>query len=209
MNALAFSPQSNLLNTIVTGDPNEKGPVFASIDSDGVYSVYGPAPAAALVGEIDDKPDYWLMDNTTWYQVNWNQTDANTYAETKASGSWSSFAYYVYDWAFIPDAGDYLWTVATSKSDNSAALARFSRTSHTWEVVKNYGNLIGDDHFGPAWGYFGKTLFTSESKTGNIYSITVPDGTPKMLSLSNIKSQGFFNDGARCWNNSLSDFPLP
>lgn len=206
-NALAFHPQELGLVSIVD-DPDYADPVLATIDGDGKYTVFDSVTAKWKVGEIDEYLDYWVMDNTTWAQIGLDidsgpKKDGADYGKVKATGP-IVFGYYVYDWAYLQGTGKYLWSIGTSKADGSSALVRWDMATTSWSVVQNYGNIDGVNEWGPAWGYLDSKLWMQESQTGDIYQITVPDGTPFKLSTAEVITPAFNNDGAKCWNNTLS-----
>lgn len=206
-NALAFHPETIGLVSIVD-DPKYKNPVLAFIDGKGGVNVYEEVTNKWKVGEIDEDSQYWVMDNTTWANYDLDlfggpKKDGTNLGKLKASGP-INFGYYVYDWAYLQGTGKYLWSIGTSKADGSSALVRWSMDSSSWSVVQNYGNIDGVNQWGPAWGYLDSKLWMQESQTGDIYQITVPNGRPTKISTAQVITPAFNNDGAKCWNNTLS-----
>ncbi|KAK3196403.1 hypothetical protein K4F52_000285 [Lecanicillium sp. MT-2017a] len=205
VNALAMGT-TGLLYGVITGPTVKNGPKFWYIDAKGKKTELGAKPPfRATGGEFDDQKSYWIMDGNMWSEMDFD-FKKDSFGAVKSMGTFAPWDYKVYDWAFSPKSGAYLWALGTNVNDGSAALVRWDTKAHVWDVIKNYGDVAGNDQFGPAWSD-PMALYTEEGETGNIYRISLPDGKITMLSKAEIITNPGINDGANCWNYTMPVMP--
>ncbi|GKU18142.1 unnamed protein product [Fusarium langsethiae] len=87
------------------------------------------------------------------------------------------------DWAFVPGGGDFMYSVI--------------RTSYTWQTVKSYGAVAGNNVWGALYASGDGSLYGSENTSGQIFQFPVAPtvGSPRFIATGPVSS---WNDGARC-----------
>ncbi|KAI3392754.1 hypothetical protein diail_5233 [Diaporthe ilicicola] len=165
-------------------------------------------------GDVDENSQYWASSNgKDWVQVDL-KPGSPTNGQTIASGIGAP-AQTIIDWAYVPGAGDYLWTVGFDSSTRSSGkssntyLLRFDRADKSWTTVTKFGDIAGKgDSARNAWGAVyasdDRYLYGSENNSGEIWRFPIPANGVGTSSDSPIKiSNGpaaSWNDGARCIN---------
>lgn len=159
-------------------------------------------------GDVDDSSQYWATYlGTYWMQVDLRPT-STAFATTVTSGYIASPPHYVLDWAFVPGGGNYLYGLGydqQSAGDLHTYLQRFDRTTKTWSVIADLGNVIasGKNRWGAAYSSEDGYLYGSENGSGQIWKFNIPPNgdnssfvpTSTFLAAGPTAGQ---NDGARC-----------
>lgn len=120
--------------------------------------------------------------------------------------------YFFADWAYVPYAGnDYLWGVGIDNNNgtaNYAYLYRFTKSTRTFQIVYNYGDLgirntasNGNRvNFGAVYASPDGYLYGAENLSGRTYRFTVTP--PYGAEYLGVGSTTLQNDGARCIDNT-------
>jgi hypothetical protein len=106
----------------------------------------------------------------------------------------------VYDWAYVPGGGNYLYAV-TVTSTGATFLYRFNSGTYTWtQVGAGYGTIY------PANGVVGALcatgngeLYASENSAGRIYRLSLNGVNAVLIATGPTASS---NDGAYCILNA-------
>ncbi|KAI8687235.1 hypothetical protein NCS56_00295800 [Fusarium sp. Ph1] len=147
-----------------------------------------------IMGDIDNQGRYWFSDaGRPWWAIDL-YPGSSTYGKIILSGT-ATHDDGMADWAFVPGGGDYMYAIQYTST--SSTLTRFSRTSYTWQTLKAYGNITGNNVWGALYAAADGNLYGSENTSGNIYKFPIAPtiGTPKFLAAGPVSS---WNDGARC-----------
>ncbi|KAJ4323976.1 hypothetical protein N0V84_004068 [Fusarium piperis] len=147
-----------------------------------------------IMGDIDNQGRYWFSDaGRPWWAIDL-YPGSSTYGKIILSGT-ATHDDGMADWAFVPGGGDYMYAIQYTST--SSTLTRFSRTSYTWQTLKAFGNITGQNVWGALYAAADGNLYGSENTSGNIYKFPIAPtiGTPKFLSSGPVSS---WNDGARC-----------
>ncbi|ESU16020.1 hypothetical protein FGSG_11638 [Fusarium graminearum PH-1] len=101
------------------------------------------------------------------------------------------------DRAFVPGGGDYMWSVMYNSDGSTSTLCRFSRTSYTWQTMKTFGDVAGNNVWGALYASGDGMLYGSENTSGQIFQFPIAPsiGNPKFIATGPVSS---WNDGARC-----------
>ncbi|KAI7459907.1 hypothetical protein KC351_g17508 [Hortaea werneckii] len=166
-------------------------------------------------GEVDNDCQYWAIrtadnDVARWIHVDVNQASP-VYGSIVGQGELAVPQYFYADWAYVPGAGSYLWSVGIDQPTANAYLYRFDQATLTSIIVASFGD-IGLAPFipDPASGYrlnFGAVyasadgyLYGSENISGNVYRFTVTEPYNWQFL---VRGPGTVqNDGARCIDNT-------
>ncbi|RSL69195.1 hypothetical protein CEP54_002473 [Fusarium duplospermum] len=147
-----------------------------------------------IMGDIDNQGRYWFSDaGRPWWAIDLYPGSA-TYGKIILSGT-ATHDDGMADWAFVPGGGDYMYAIQYTQT--SSTLTRFSRTSYTWQTLKAFGNITGNNVWGALYAAADGNLYGSENTSGNIYKFPIAPtiGNPKFLAAGPPSS---WNDGARC-----------
>ncbi|RSL64822.1 hypothetical protein CEP53_003909 [Fusarium sp. AF-6] len=147
-----------------------------------------------IMGDIDNQGRYWFSDaGRPWWAIDLYPGSA-TYGKIILSGT-ATHDDGMADWAFVPGGGDYMYAIQYTST--SSTLTRFSRTSYTWQTLKAFGNITGNNVWGALYAAADGNLYGSENTSGNIYKFPIAPtiGNPKFLAAGPVSS---WNDGARC-----------
>ncbi|KAJ3465412.1 hypothetical protein MRS44_006070 [Fusarium solani] len=147
-----------------------------------------------IMGDIDNQGRYWFSDaGRPWWAIDL-YPGSSTYGKIILSGT-ATHDDGMADWAFVPGGGDYMYAIQYTST--SSTLTRFSRTSYTWQTLKAFGNITGNNVWGALYAAADGNLYGSENTSGNIYKFPIAPtiGTPKFLAAGPVSS---WNDGARC-----------
>ncbi|KAI8680037.1 hypothetical protein NCS57_00283400 [Fusarium keratoplasticum] len=147
-----------------------------------------------IMGDIDNQGRYWFSDaGRPWWAIDL-YPGSSTYGKIILSGT-ATHDDGMADWAFVPGGGDYMYAIQYTST--SSTLTRFSRTSYTWQTLKAYGNITGNNVWGALYAAADGNLYGSENTSGNIYKFPIAPtiGNPKFLAAGPVSS---WNDGARC-----------
>ena len=160
------------------------------------------------VGDVDDQGGYWAATSLigsnaqTWFRVNL-APDTAGYGTVTNQGT-ATLPYPIYDWVYVPGAGNYLYALGTvplvliPPQLATTALIRFDRTTQTWSEVKNYGTIIGTNTWGATFATSNGNIYAVESITGQIWKFPVTNNGSASF-VSQFVPQGLI-DGARCFN---------
>lgn len=168
----------------------------------------------ANCGDVDENSQYWgSTGGKDWTQVDL-RPNSPTFGRTVTTGT-ATPAQGIIDWAYVPDAGNYLWSLgydSTSRSQVKASntyLLRFDRAAKSWTTVVKFGDIAGvGDGTRNAWGAVYASddgyLYGSENFSGEIWRFPIPsNGTGAPTASPTKISNGpaaTGNDGARCIN---------
>ncbi|KAI7155376.1 hypothetical protein KC349_g7012 [Hortaea werneckii] len=193
VNGIGYNVKDNLLYGTVGSSTN---PRIIAFNAQGQTSNVLNA-TASVVGDVDENGQLWLADSNagTWRQ--YSLTRGN--AALLGSGSFGT-GYAFYDWSYIPNAGNYLWSL--NQYNNLTYLIRFDRSSHQMSVIGNYGTIATNAVWGAMYAGRNQRMFASDNTGGQIWSFDIRNST---ISNANARliSQGpstSSNDGARCLN---------
>lgn len=151
------------------------------------------------VGDIDLNGRYWLSSGGNTWSVYDLYPGSVTYGQRLNSGTAPvPKALTVADWVYLPNNGQYLWSVAVNSTSKGTSLIRFSLTTFSWEAVANYPTIKAGD-WGAQYGMNNGTIYASDNTSGDIWQFPI-SGAPFLLSRG--PSSGD-NDGARCVLNLL------
>jgi hypothetical protein len=148
------------------------------------------------MGDIDNQGRFWISNQgEAWWAIDLMPGSA-TYGKIILSGT-AQNSLNCADWAFVPGGGDYMYAVMYDDNGASSTLCRFSRTTYTWQTLKAYGNLAGNNLWGAAYASQDGSLYGSENNSGQIFKFPIAPtiGTPKFIAAGPVSS---WNDGARC-----------
>lgn len=144
------------------------------------------------VGDVDEKGTMWIANNgKTWVEVD----IANAKVIANGTATSSSFSA-VYDWAYVPGGGNYLYAIS-SDSNGNGFLQRFDRTAKTWaQVSTGYGAIYPSQAtVGACYAGTDGFLYASDNTSGRIHKFNL-DGKTAVLQQTGPKASG--NDGAHC-----------
>lgn len=117
-----------------------------------------------------------------------------TFGKVVANGTATS-PYRVIDWAYVPGGGNYLYALGYNVNQaTSTYLQRFDRTTHSWTVLTDFGN-IAQNAFGAAYASDDGYLFGQENNSGGIYRFPLAGTAYALQAVGNTTKS---NDGARC-----------
>ncbi|GAB1741026.1 hypothetical protein NU219Hw_g6278t1 [Hortaea werneckii] len=166
-------------------------------------------------GEVDNDCQYWAIRTADNDVARWIHVDVNpaspVYGSIVGQGELAVPQYFYADWAYVPGAGSYLWSVGIDQPTANAYLYRFDQATLTSIIVASFGDIgLADFRPDPASGYrlnFGAVyasadgyLYGSENISGNIYRFTV---TAPYNWQFLVRGPGTVqNDGARCIDNT-------
>ncbi|KAI1065383.1 hypothetical protein LB507_000856, partial [Fusarium sp. FIESC RH6] len=148
------------------------------------------------MGDIDNQGRFWISNQgEAWWAIDLMPGSA-TYGKIILSGT-AKNTLNCADWAFVPGGGDYMYAVMYDDNGDTSTLCRFSRTTYTWQTLKAYGHITGDNLWGAAYASQDGSLYGSENSSGQIYKFPIAPtiGTPKFIAAGPVSS---WNDGARC-----------
>ncbi|KAI0398268.1 hypothetical protein F5Y17DRAFT_411693 [Xylariaceae sp. FL0594] len=191
VNAIGYNVLDNLLYARQSGK-NE----LIRIGADGsTASVATFAENKSVnVGDIDTDGFYWYgYAGRTWHQLDL-RPGSTTYGKLLANGTMDNLGLNIADWAYVPEAGSYLWSAARVPAGGSA-LVRFSLETKTWEIVRRFPN-VGGSTFGAVYGINNGTIYASDNSDGRVWAFPLTGGAPRVASQGPV-SPGL-NDGARC-----------
>ncbi|KAI6816964.1 hypothetical protein KC365_g17055 [Hortaea werneckii] len=166
-------------------------------------------------GEVDNDCQYWAIRTADNDVARWIHVDVNpaspVYGSIVGQGELAVPQYFYADWAYVPGAGSYLWSVGIDQPTANAYLYRFDQATLTSTIVASFGDIgLADFRPDPASGYrlnFGAVyasadgyLYGSENISGNIYRFTVAEPYNWQFL---VQGPGTVqNDGARCIDNT-------
>ncbi|KAI6813958.1 hypothetical protein KC342_g16607 [Hortaea werneckii] len=193
VNGIGYNVKDNLLYGTVGSSTN---PRIISFNAQGEVSNVLNA-TASVVGDVDENGQLWLADSNagTWRQYSLTRGSPGLIA----SGSFGT-GYAFYDWAYLPGAGNYLWSL--NQYNSLTYLIRFDRSSKQMSVIGNYGNIAANAVWGAMYAGDGGRMFASDNTGGQIWSFQVRNSGISR-SDAQLISQGpstSSNDGARCLN---------
>ncbi|UQC88385.1 fungal specific transcription factor [Colletotrichum lupini] len=193
INAIGYNPLDNYIYGITTVNNVNR---IIRIASNGQAVLIGPDLPTGYynVGEIDTLGRYYIsVSGGAWAQIDMNPNSA-TFTQIIATGT-STIANGVSDWVYVPGGGDYLYSITGVDANGRFSLARWSRTTHDWSIVRTYTRINGNEVFGALYASSGNTFYGSENNSGNIYNFNVNSGQPTLVSDGPVSG---VNDGARC-----------
>src|SRR5690606_5385142 len=134
----------NVLDDYIYGwDVTSGSASIVRVASDGSVTPLGiPAGAmpATVVGDVDADGQYWVLNANTWSKIDL-APGSPTYMTLVDSGTSALPAGLTtpgVDWAYVPGAGDYLYSVGQSTA-GQAQLVRFNRSTGVRNVVGSLG----------------------------------------------------------------------
>lgn len=163
------------------------------------------------VGDVDENSQFWASSQgNQWLQLDL-KPGSPTWGRTVNNGSGLP-PHIMLDWAYVPGTGNYLYGLSYDvknttlpDADNHVYLQRFERTTKTWSVVADLGNVAGtsNNRFGAVYASEDGYLFGAENGSGQIWKFSVPPNgtTTNWTPSSTFMAYGptsSSNDGARC-----------
>lgn len=142
------------------------------------------------VGDVDDNGQFWIASaGRQWLQIDISNL------RVVASGT-ATITNAVYDWAFVPGGGNFLYAVNSDASGN-AFLFRFDRTAKTWtQVSTGYGQLYpARATIGAAYAGRAGELYVSDNTSGRIHRVSLDGRTAQLIQTGPTATA---NDGAHC-----------
>jgi len=190
VNAIGYNTLDNFLYGRHTGSEQ-----LIRISADGTATPIGPLTNGGNNGDIDTDGYYWYSaGGATWNQVDL-RPDSATYGQLIDSGTATTIGA-VPDWAYIPSAGRYMYTVLPSSDGASTIFGRFSLDTKSWEAVGTYP-AIARNNWGPMYPDNNGTLYATDSDSGQIWAFPVAGGRPSLVSRGPAAGEPS-DDGARC-----------
>ena len=149
-------------------------------------------PSGLNVGDVDENGQFWVSARGSRFQQINLAPGTPKYGEVVDEGSPSGTP--VADWVYLENGGDYLYSI---RLGSTATAVRWSRTDHTWHVVKDYGRPTGGHSGFGALYAVGDELWGSDNQTGDIIAFPVLGNGPARKITAGPKTDS--NDGARCF----------
>ncbi|KAG9511889.1 hypothetical protein KCV07_g9856, partial [Aureobasidium melanogenum] len=197
INAMGYNVLDNYLYAIETGTPNR----VIRIDSAGKATTVGSLPAGNFynVGDFDGNGNLWISAaGEQWARIELTP-GSTTFGHTTSNGtsSTTNLNSGPSDWVYLPQQGEYFYSVTQGTSPQ---LVRWSLTTHTWSVVRTYGNIDGRtsgliNQFGALYAVGSDTFYASDNGSGALYRFNVTSGNPTKIRDGSTTTR---NDGARC-----------
>lgn len=155
----------------------------------------------SVVGDVDADGQYWVLNGTTWNQIDLEPGSATymTVVDSGTSAMPAGLTSAGADWAYVPGGGDFLYSVGQS-TDGQASLIRFDRATGVRTVVGSLGLGTGTWTFGAVYADANGYLYASNNPTGTIYRIDVDDVSAEVFAQGPASNA---NDGARCSASSI------
>lgn len=202
INAMGFNILDGYLYAFVSIGGGEQQ--LIRIGADGTYDLLDLIVDNGLnVGDVDDQGRMWASDaGRRWLQVDLNP-DSSTFGEQVDEGVSENGN--VADWVYLEDGGDYLYSI---RLGNTAIAQRWSRSTHEWETIREYTDVIeGRSGFGALYAVEGE-LWGSDNQSGDIIAFPVlsddEDADARKISDGPSTSS---NDGARCFRAPAPGVP--
>lgn len=201
LNSLGYNIVDNRLYalTYVTANPQ-----LVVIGAGGALSPIRTVPSQAAqynAGDVDEVGNFWgSYQGRGIVQVNLADPAYPIVYSGTASPQFS-----VYDWAYVPRGGNYLYSVTADSSQANNAepvyLLRFERTTKVWSTVGSFGVLVntGANTWGAVYASADGLLYGSENNSGRIFRFNITSLSATSLALGPGTS---VNDGAH-WYASL------
>ncbi|RYP61418.1 hypothetical protein DL769_007703 [Monosporascus sp. CRB-8-3] len=201
LQAIGYSVADNYLYGTIGGLNNT--PVFLiRIAANGDSTILNELilPYRVNTGDVDEQSRYWITYNGT----NITQVDVRpsspTFGQligtTRRAATLPANNATIYDWAYVPGRGNYLWSLGQSPALNSTTLQRFNRGTYNWEFVRDFGNIAGVNWWGAIYASADGFLYATENSSGQIWRFPLDIGdSPTRFSTANPTRE---NDGARC-----------
>jgi hypothetical protein len=208
IDAMGYSVSENFLYGASGAIPSNLIRIGANGDS--VFLTSLNLTKAVTIGDLDENTQYWASaGGTYWIQVDM-RPGSGTYGRQVASGTTSlpgilgySQGLLVNDWAYVPNGGNFLYSLANDIAQSNTFLLSFDRAAHTWAVVANYNSVAGtalflnQNSWGAVFSAKDGILYGEENTTGQIWKFPINGTKPTMVSTGLMSSN---NDGARCFN---------
>ncbi|KAH8807867.1 hypothetical protein F5884DRAFT_881405 [Xylogone sp. PMI_703] len=192
-NSIAYNVLDNYLYAYQQGKNS-----LLRISSDGSSEVVIQGIPAGNLGDIDLNGRYWISSGgTKWWVLDLYPGSA-TYGQVLNSGTADTLGVTVADWVYLPNEGQYLYSVGQNSTTKAASMIRFSLTTFQWEKVANYPSVTRSG-FGALYGMNNGTLYGSDNTSGEIWQFPI-SGTPFKITTGPKSGD---NDGARCVLNLL------
>ncbi|KAL3589577.1 hypothetical protein FPOAC2_11746 [Fusarium poae] len=145
-------------------------------------------------GDVDPDGNFWVASNgRQWARIDANPA-SSTFGTVLQQGT-STAENPVVDWTYVPGGGRYLYGLAYTST--RTRLARWSLDTFTWEIVRDYGNIVGSNLWGANYAVGNGIFYASENSSGDIYRFDINSGAPVKVTAGPSSSN---NDGARCFN---------
>ncbi|RYP41828.1 hypothetical protein DL768_010438 [Monosporascus sp. mg162] len=202
LQAIGYNVADNYLYGTIGGRNNT--PVFLiRIAANGDSTILNELtlPYRVNTGDVDEQSRYWITYNGT----NITQVDVRpsspTFGQligtTRRATTLPANNATIYDWAYVPGRGNFLWSLGQSPARNSTTLQRFNRGTYNWEFVREFGNIAGENWWGAIYASADGFLYATENSSGQIWRFPLSDidGPPTRFSTANPTRE---NDGARC-----------
>ena len=194
INPLGYNVLDNFLYGFVSISGGQKQ--LIRIDAAGEGTVLDlKVPGGLSVGDVDDNGQFWVSaGGSRWQQVDL-KPGSSTYATVVDEGTTSPGAQ-VADWVYLENGGDYLYSI---KLGANAIGARWSRTTHSWETLDNYGKVTSSSTSGFGALYaVGNDLYGSDNQSGDIIDFPVLQSGATYAKVADGPATSS-NDGARCY----------
>lgn len=201
LNGLGYNVLDNRLYAITYTTTN---PQLVVIGAGGALSVIRSLPAQAAqynAGDVDEAGQFWgAYQGRGIVQVNLEDPSYPIVYNGAATPQYS-----LYDWAYVPGGGNYLYSVTSNSAaaDNAEPvyLLRFDRTAKSWATVGTFGVLVTSNAntWGAVYASADGLLYGSENNSGRIFRFNITSLTATSLAAgpsSNV------NDGAH-WYVSI------
>ncbi|KAL2203529.1 hypothetical protein CC79DRAFT_1399866 [Sarocladium strictum] len=139
------------------------------IGADGTYDLLDLIVENGLMaGDIDEAGQMWASNaGRRWLQVDLNP-DSSNFGEVVDQGKSENGN--VADWVYLENGGDYLYSIRIGATRTAA---RWSRTSHEWENLRQYPADDGQSSGFGALYAVGDELWGSNNQSGDIIAFPV------------------------------------
>jgi hypothetical protein len=195
INEIGYNSIDNKLYGVQASNP----PTIIQIGARGEIVAVQSLPVAAgawNVGDVDENGHFWI----SYAGGSWTQVDLST--KTILASGTASIPLGIYDWAFVPGGGNFLYAIAVNSTGNTF-LYRFNRVTKSWaQVGTGYGAIYPQNGVvGAAYASLDGFLYGSENSGGKIYRFSLDGRTAVLVATGPTASS---NDGAHCIFNSAT-----
>lgn len=195
----------NVLDDYIYGwDLTPNDPSIVRVATDGSVTRLGlPAGSVpgAVIGDVDADGQYWTFNGPTWNQIDL-APGSPTYMTVVDSGTSPIPAGLISvgaDWAYVPGAGEYLYSVGQD-TGGEAQLIRFDPATSEHTIAGSLGLGVGTWTFGAVYADANGYLYASNNTTGTIYRVDIDSVSAEVFAQGPASNS---NDGARCASSAI------
>lgn len=154
----------------------------------------GPPTGIWQSGDVDPDGNFWIsFSGRAWVRIDANPA-SSTYRQILQRGT-SVLEDNIADWTYVAGGGRYLYSLGFNSALARTRLLRWSIDTFTWEVLRNFGNVVGSNAWGAMYAVSEGIFYASENISGDIYQFDINSGPPVRINSSPATGS---NDGAHC-----------